>query len=381
MAQMDNTIDTIDEKLAELKLSKEVPDYSTLFNTFAWTREWFIEIEEILLALAFRGDSDAVVLDFIRAKIRETDVRSFNKILAIFGASSIKNHYDHIINNNYCTTEISLNNNDAIADYIIEKFEEGKIFFKHLSKNTNDKIVKYLIANPEHIIWKDFSANINDFAVEYCVKNPDKIDVPSFNKNTNDKAVAYLMENGGKICFELLENCNDTVVDYLLEADIEPAAWKPFASRNTNTRIVRYITDNPELVDIDSLTTNSNDLAVDHIFNKMENRPVYINLLNLNKNIRVTQLLIANPSILYLDQFALRTDDIAVDYIMVDIKLFMQYDNIYLNSHDRVIEYIMDHLHEKYNGKILQNNCNYNGPKLREFNKLRLFPRLPHLVL
>jgi hypothetical protein len=371
----------IDEKLAELKLSKDVPDYGDLLSGFAWTREWFSAIEEVLLGLAFRDESDRPILDFIRAKIREIDIRSFNKILATFGTPPIKNHYDYIIENKHCTTDISLNNNDAIADYIIEKFEEGKISPDHLSKNTNDKIVKYLIANPENIIWEDFSDNTNDYAVEYCVQNPDKINFPSFNRNTNDKAVAYLMENGEKTCFELLENCNDTVVDYLLKADIEPDAWKPFASRNTNTHIVKYITDDPELVDVDSLTTNSNDLAVDFIFSNLGKRRIYINLLNLNKNIRVTQLLIDNPSILYLNEFALRTDDIAVDHIMTHITLFMKYDNIYLNSHDRVTEYIMDNLHENYDNKILQNNCNYNGPKMRTFNKLGLFPRIPHLQL
>jgi hypothetical protein len=378
------TIDTIDEKLAELKLSKEIPDYNGLLSGFSWTREWFASVEEVLLVLAFRGESDQQILEFIRAKIREIDVRSFNKILAAFGAPPIDNHYDYIINKRIDDAQCYKNSNDAIADYIVENISDrasSKIF---LSQNTNNKVVDHLVNKRTDLIeWNDLSSNPNDIAVDFLLKNVDQIEYSSLSRNTNDRAISHLLKDG-QIWTDIYENCNDVIVDHILKTININYVDYDLLRKNSNDRIVQYLIQNPEKIMWRSFSRNNNDIAVDYILKNIE--LAVIPSLIINTNIKITQFLINNPNLIHAPLFIRRSDDLAVDYIF---KHFADKINtsplvgIYFNTNvnDRVLEYLMKNPRIIVDRTIVYNKCDYNRPKLREFNKLRLFPRLPHLVL
>jgi hypothetical protein len=367
MSRIETKLNEINEKLAELKMSKDVPEYDDLFNTFAWTREWFSAIEEVLLDLAFRDESDRPILEFIRAKIHKIDVQSFNKILAAFGAPPIDNHYDYLI---------SLGTPKC--------YDSG-----NFSSNTNDKIVNFLINNPRHINWYYLSKNPNEIAVDFMLKNPDKIVSSGLSQNTNKKALEYLMSDEKHICMEILENPDDTAVDYILANTNMISSPDSMFSRNTNDRAVRYMLDHPEVIEWDQFTFNSNDIAVDYMINNYRN----IKFMNKkdfyqNTNPKVSSFLIKNKY-LDLNRFCQRSDDIAVDYIFANLIKTEQkilsstgvYNFLSANTNDRILEYLMNNKHLIDPDFITRNDCNYNMQKLREFNKLRLFPRLPHLIL
>jgi hypothetical protein len=375
---MNDSLDIIDEKLAELKESKEAPQYGGILESFEWTREWFANVGEVLLTLAYRGDSDRPILDFIRAKITDMDVVSFNRILQGFGVEPIKNHYDIITKENPKTINFLYNDNDAMVDYIIKhciSCDGGAI----LSRNLNGRVLEFLIEQiPSKINWTWFYANKSDVAVDYILSNQNREILGTIALNTNDRIVNYLIaENYSTLIFE---NSNDLVVDYIftqIAAGIVPPP--EIISRNKNDRIVRYLLDNPKYIDKHSFGWNSNDLAVDHILSNVHDYEIH--RINQNINPKISKFLIEHPEHINISKFLQRKDDLAVDYILNNMAPNRLNKYICLNSNDRIIEYIMQHPEIIDIPFISENNCNYNWQKIDKFNKLKLFENIPHMEL
>ncbi len=120
----------------------------------------------------------------------------------------------HLINNYF----LSINTSEWVIDFILDNDIVNIIDFNFFSDLNNNKIVNYLIQNPEKISWRYFSRNTNDKAVEYLIKNFNKINWKEFSKNNNDKAVDYLLENIDNINLrDLFRNNNDKIVDYIIK--------------------------------------------------------------------------------------------------------------------------------------------------------------------
>jgi hypothetical protein len=145
------------------------------------------------------------------------------------------------INEEYKNILFSINNN-SIADYLLEN-DVG--YNKYIvinpnnkivdlgfnidlcpigySLNTNDKIVEYLISNPDKIVWETFSINPNDKAVDYCLENKDKVFWDLFSLNSNNKAVdSCILENIDKINIEYFkQNSNPKAKEYCSKLEEE----------------------------------------------------------------------------------------------------------------------------------------------------------------
>ena len=379
---MEEKLDSIDEKLCELKNTVESPDCSALFAGFKWTREWFTQAEEVLLALSFRGESDHIVVEFIREKIRETDVRSFNDFLRKQSAVPIKNHYDWIIEADYCRGEIFANNSNAITEYILEKSRNGWVSML-MSSNTNTECIRYLIQNPSKISWGYLSGNNNNLAVQFVLNNPNRIDYKALSGNTNDNAVKYLLNNTDKIDYYMFSaNSNNFAVDYLLNN-----LWKVSPNsfcRNTNDRVVKYLIANPVLIISDVFNVNTNDLAVDYLL--ANPHMIRESNVHFNTNIKITKYFIDNAHLINAQVFCYRNDDMAVDYIlnnnfMDDDRYHIYNGAYYSNTNDRILDYLMKNNKTSYPKRLAGNNCNYNMQKFRAFNALKLLPRINGLVI
>ena len=375
MAQI--TIDTIDEKLAELKLSKDVPDYSTLFSGFSWTREWFAKVEEVLLVLAFRGESDKPILDFIRAKIRETDIITFNRILSSLGETQIVNHYEIIIREigaDYLLKNENMDIVTALFKYHIEVNYVGKSV---LSLCPNDTAVDHLISNPYKIEWINFRSNKNikainyynanvadstltpsaedEKTIDYLIANPHRINHEGFASNPHPKAVDYMFNNPEiMFCSELSKNPNDRVVDYLIANPQQ--IHRRYMSHNTNPRAVDYLLANPRQIYECVFYSRNDSRIVKHIIENID-KINQITTVNTNPNDDIVDFLLANPQYIYINYFS-------------------------QNSNDKVLEYLLKQpgLRELLY-ELRYNTCNYNMQKLRAFNAAKMFPRLPHLQL
>jgi hypothetical protein len=336
---------------------------SDLFDSFTWTREWFVRAESV-------ADNFALI-EFIRQKIRETDVRSFNKFLQSQSAPPIKNHYQLLINHSSPGKHISNNDNDAIIDHIIH-YAQFKNTDPAWSGNKNPKMIEYLLKNPDKINWEYFSANPSESAVDYALNNIDKIDFDFFSANTNTKAVQYMIDNPANIRDSFSANNNDLAVTYLLSNKNKINIL--FFNTNTNDRAVSYLLQNPHYIDWFDFNENSSDVAVDYLLSN----PSKINKdpINTNENVKVTKYLIDNPEMIYSHCFIRRTDDMAVQYTLSG-KLDPYYDylNLSSNSNDIMMEYLMNNPKMICITRIEHNNCNYNLQKFREFNKLG-FPGL-----
>ena len=139
--------------------------------------------------------------------------------------------------------------------------------------------------------------------------------------------------------------------------------------------------DNPRSIKWGSFVRNPNDIAVDYVLEHInELRNIDIFNLGRNYNPKVSKFLVDNPQHIYDARlFATRSDDIAVDYMMSN-PAYLTFDTIYMNTNDRILEYLMTNPGTK-NNKIFQNTCEYNMQKINAFNAAGMFPRLPHLRL
>ena len=374
------TIDTIDEKLAELKLTKEIPNYSAILSGFSWTREWFSSIEEVLLVLAFRGESDQSVLDFIRAKLRETDIITFNRILRKFDAEPIRNHYEMALEDSSGFSMIN-NKNRAVVSALLEYYIDiTTISNQLLSLCSHDKVVEYLIANPERIDWEKFTLNENIRAIKYCISknrinqftlsncaddeivdyliaNPQHIDYIGFSQNPNDKAVDYMWNHPQRYLFSLSKNKNDRVVDWIFEDHDRRAAYPEFY-KNKNIKVAEYLMQTPQPT---------------YYFEQWE--------INLNSD-KYANFLIqqGQKDSSILTHLFRNSSDTAANYIIANQDTLKMPWSICENYNDMMVDYYLEKMYKW--GCLFcmyKNPCTYDMQKLRAFNKLGLFPRLPHL--
>ena len=371
-------LDSIDEKLSELKNTVNVPNLNEIFSGFKWTREWFTQAEDALLALAFRDESDRIVVEFIRKQIIDTDIVTFNKILRGFSAAPIRNHYEILINErgylelfDQCLEQSVMN---TIAKDYIAVADISKILDKCLSACISDITVEYLIANPHRILWPIFLDNINLKAVKYCIKqkqikstmissidddeivdfliaNPKYINKRYFCSNPNDKAVRYVIENPSMLNISsFCTNPNNMAVDYIINNSILSSNL----CDNTNDRAFEYVLANPEYINWYVLCQNNNNKVAEYVINNSNGDSLHFGSGNPNDKI--------------VDYLISHADEINWGFV-------------YDNPNDKMVEFLLNKI-DPVNIKFLINNaCKYNMQKLREFNKLGLFPRLAYLVI
>ena len=370
MSQIEEKFDTIDEKLAELKTTVIVPEYGDLLSRFAWTREWFSSIEEVLLALAFRGESDKPILDFIRAKITDTDVLSFNDMLTHqFGVAPIKNHYQIVLDCKRTKYQSSgdilllSNKNVPIVDYVLKNSKHSlRSMAHHFSNCQSDIAVNYLKNNPAEIHWVHFVTNQNMNAIEFCIENKYR---PMYawagfnNDYTAKKVIEYLHQDKRLIIDSLIsENPNDIIVDYLLTVP-DKIEYYGF-SVNPNDKAVEYLLANPDKINYEFFSTNTNEKAVMH--------------------------LLARPDKIDYNAFSINSNNKAVDFMLANQDK-IDYNIMLRNPNDKAMEFILNHQNPKFSDidafifSLSRNTCNYNMQKYREFDKLQFFPRIPHLKM
>ena len=378
---MEEKLDSIDEKLCELKNTVESPDCSALFAGFKWTREWFKSAEDTLLALAFRGETDQQVLEFIWQKIIDTDIITFNKILRSFSAAPIRNHYELLIEKKCFEILLEYCENERVMDTIIKEHihlpELSKLPKSTLSACKHDKIVKYLIDNPKKIDWHEFANNNNPEAVKFCLKNNKKskwsltdddqkrtlfchtcndLHIYPFtvSSHANDVGMRILLENPENIDYSgLSENPNDLAVDHLL-ANPNRIDWEHFC-QNSNGRAVDYLLQNPSKINWWVMYSNTNNRAAEYYIANANGNSLH--MASANPNDKIVDYLLSHPD-------------------EINWCAFME------NTNDRVIDFILKNKLYNNNLKFMSSNrCNYNVSKLREFNKLRLFPRINGLVI
>jgi hypothetical protein len=379
---METKLSEIDEKLASLISAKECPAYEELLRNFTWTREWFENVEEVLLGLAYRGESDQPILEFIRAKVRDTDIITFNNILVTFGAEPIDNHYEIIVNRQIKGGDPGLllfGPDKKIVDALLRDYINiNYVSDFRLSYCAADSVVDYLISHPSRINWENFRKNKNIRAIKYCIqnytkyhklpvvsdicddeivdeliKNPFLITYCEFAANPHPKAVEYMFSGDPSImiCSELSQNPNDRVVDYLLANPAQMADI--YISMNTNPRMVDYMLANPHrIVSHVFYRRSDSQKIIKHIMSNINS--ISIHDLSMNPADEIVEYLLANPQYISIDAFA-------------------------RNDNDKAMEYILNQSGSKKIHMQVLNKCSYNMQKLRALNKLMLFPRIPHI--
>lgn len=104
---------------------------------------------------------------------------------------------NYILKNNLISfPSILSNSNPKVENIILSYLEENKYNINdykryHVSSNTNNKIIEYIIKNPDYIHISKFFKNENDLAVDYVIENFDKQATTSFCLNKNPKAINY----------------------------------------------------------------------------------------------------------------------------------------------------------------------------------------------
>jgi hypothetical protein len=168
------------------------------------------------------------------------------------------------------------NQSQETVDFLLNNFD-------YLSLNTNDKVVDFLIQNPDKISWSRFSANSNDKAVEFLIKHHfDRICWSQFSENSNDKAVEFLIKHHfDKIhWYNFSGNPNDKAVEFLIKHHFDKIHWNNF-SANSNDKAVEFLICNNFTI-FPSALYNVPQLAVLYLDNNLLTElPMEIGRINL----------------------------------------------------------------------------------------------------
>ena len=356
-----DSINSIDEKLEELKNTVESPEYNDLLGRFKWTRKWFKQAEDALLAMAYRGESDKPIIDFIRAKIIKIDVLTFNDVLRNFGAAPILNHYQMI-------SDMQPKQHFAVGNLLI-------------LSNENVPIVDYVLKN-KHQSLKNISRYLSyclsDIAVDYLLANPDEIDDEYFYYNDNINAIKYNLLFQNRSIISCLENNNDDLVDIMLSApDLDRVIFHTKFCMNPNDRVVDHLLANPSTIDYDYFSRNTNSKAVAHLLENPDK--IDHEWFSRNTNNKAVEYMLANPDKIDYEWYSENDNDKAVDHMLANPDKIVP-SMMYYNNNDRAVDYILNQT--KYDVFEMNcNACNYNMQKINAANSLGLFPRLPHLRL
>jgi hypothetical protein len=376
MSQIEEKINHIDEKLTDLKLSITVPNYGDLLNKFTWTRDWFISIEEVLIALAFRGESDKPVLDFIRTKIRETDVITFNKtFIQIHKLPEVRNHYEDILRTGTTSVHILQSKNNAIINAALDYYIDISTLARwDLAGCLNDRVVDYLLDNPKYIV-NSWMYNTNPKAAKYCIEhNMIKPDILSLVED--DYIVEYLIKNPHLIIHECFSrNPNDKAVNYILNASLILMNL----SRNTNDRVVDYLIANPLYINWERFSCNTNEKAIDYLLQNPDK--IYEQNFFQIKNKKVVDYMMPHLHRIDFSILLSHSDDRIVDYLLDNVDKIHVTEFCYSENY-RVIEYLMNKEDKEFYAVFIAlNTYDYYTQKINAFNAAGMFPRLPHLRL
>jgi hypothetical protein len=150
---------------------------------------------------------------------------------------------------------MSQNPNDRMVDFFIHSSSTlTEDMYKGLGMNPNERVVTFLFEQGK----QDYLSctHSNDRVVDYLLTNPDKIVLEEFVQNPNDKAVEYVFEYWYKQglvdretnrirnvipmqWIELCQNSNDRMVDFVLHYK-HCVNWYAMM-RNKNPRVIPHV--------------------------------------------------------------------------------------------------------------------------------------------
>lgn len=372
--------DTIEERLYELKEMVAPVSYKELLRTFDWSYVWFLKAEKILLNLAYRGESDKEIVEFIRNQVLNTNILEFNEsFMRNHGLKPIKNHYEMIMmqRNRKIRNAILVNPNKSILDYAIDYyFELTQVDSTTLSECVSDKAIEFLMENPDKIYWFALSNNTNIKAAKYCIAN-EVINARTLSKIRDPEFLRYLMmsQNIRLDIMELSRNPSDIVADFFAQntdvidvLDLE---------HNTNPRVVEFLLANVDRVDFEVFSSNPDDRVVDYLVAN----PDKINWVNFsgNTNDRAVAYLLENPDKINWINFSGNNCDRAVRYLINNPDKIVSTE-FCRNSNDHAVEFMLSF--DDFDPTYLSDNpCNYNKQKIEAFNNAKVFAKVPHFSI
>ena len=209
-----------------------------------------------------------------------------------------------------------------MASLCLPGIEKGNRYKYYLNMNHSENAIKYLIQNPNNIIWSILSAN--PYAFDLLMKNKDLIYWPSFCINPNPKIIDILLKNPKKIYWSELSS-NPAGIDLLLQ--------------NKDKINYTYLSDNENAYELIKEYLETHFIlnpALPYYSVYKHNRQIYIHDLCSNKNEELIQYLHINyPE--ELDWFKLSTNPAAIN-ILLENKKKINYIGLSANTHPKAID-------------------------------------------
>lgn len=285
---------------------------------------------------------------------------------------------------------------DYSSPYIyITSLEE--IGICNLCKNQNDKIVKRLICE-----FKKYPK-----LFEGCEK--------PFSQNTSDRAALYAIDlyKAGQGPWNISDNTNDKVVDYLIDKDFYGPMSENLHDKVALMKIEKY--ENDHTLNIEHSCAYPNDLFVDYLLTRIDeikNGHFTYNVFNRNHNPKaiqacmdicgiseniktvkaykegnygystywymnmtscpkILQTVIDNPNLILHDDFVKNPSDLVFDYILdhtddFNIDTFVKY-----NTNKRILKFIDENSIIPSNGMAVFSNPDIFQPDIDMINAVR----------
>lgn len=275
-----------------LEKLKQPIDYEPLLKRFTCTREYFAELDDMLVQLGYASDDEAIYnikehilehlndmssveynlyygtnfwipIDYLRLRPSRANWCYLSRNPAAFYMLEAADHsyidWRYMSLNPYvrCIMIFSEENtywptlsaNPTVID-VLEK-NPGKINWSHLSLNT--AAISLLTANKDKIDWHYLSANTA--AIDLLAANPDKIDWHYLSMNS--AAISLLIANKDKIDWRYL-SLNVAAID-LLEANLDKIDWDYLSMNPAAIKLLEqnpgkinwhFLSANPEAIDL-----------------------------------------------------------------------------------------------------------------------------------
>lgn len=146
---------------------------------------------------------------------------------------------DLIENQHY---DINFTGREIIRLHSIDKIKNDSYFRRILSACNDDAIINFIFDNNITIYLPELCLNSNDRAVEYLFNYLLNL----FKKNYNPLVISHIPENKAYVSRDLFS----------------------LLSQNENDKIVDYLINNPNKININSFLLNNNPKAIQYCYNK-----------------------------------------------------------------------------------------------------------------
>ena len=220
-------------------------------------------------------------------------------------------------------------------------------FTYYLNINKSENAIKYLIQNPQYILWDALSSN--PYAFNLLIENSHKIYWKYFCNNPNPAVIDVLLKNPNKISWESLSE-NPLAIDILIKNQ-HKIHW---SSLSGNPAAIELLTQNKHRINYDVLSDNPNafDLIKEYIETHFisinpdptsmsykiieQHKHKYIKCVCFNKNEKLIKYLYTHH-INHLCWFNLSTNSAAIDILLENMDK-IQYKQLSLNRHPKALE-------------------------------------------